>query len=168
MSFTADKPCVTAKKFLAETLKNKKDPQVDENAGVIVQCSKCKTVKKAGLTLFKFFPQNGKIRWKNDILSCMHINWDGDPGCNCCHTIRNGKILCGDCTGWNVLEGTVTREMRGHRFTWTDGTCSIWRKKTKAKSKAKPKTKKRSYAELEAENKVLKSKLAKIIKLVEQ
>lgn len=161
MSFTDTTPCTSADDFLAQTLKNKNDPEICEHFGVIAKCSECNLVKKAGLTLFKFFPKKGKTHWKNDVLSCIHMNWDCDPGCNCCHTIRDGEIVCGNCAGWDIMEGSVTKDMQGHSFTWADSTQSTW---TKPKKPKKPK--KRSYSELEVENTALKNKLAKITKLL--
>jgi len=170
--------------FMKKTLKNVKDSKINEHQGVEVECHVCKTKKKGGLTLFQFYPKNGKVYWKNKILSCSHMDWDGEPGCSCCHTIRDGKPVCGNCAGWDILSGSITNEMKFHNFTWDDGTVSAWKarpgmpykqfecdcghtecfefEKTKQEyqcPKCKPK---KRIRDLEDENKALRAKLAKI------
>ena len=92
-------------------------------SGMSVHCSVChKETKKAGLTLFKWYcGSNNKVWWKNRVMFCEHISWDGDPGCDCCHTIRDGHITCANCAGWDLISGEPTDDMKQHNFTWTDG-----------------------------------------------
>ena len=115
--------------FLTQTLAKVNDPNLDENEGIQVQCHVCRTKKIGGLTLVKFYAKNGKIWWENNVLSCTHRNYDGEAGCSCCHTIRDGKPVCGSCAGWNILSGRITNNMKKHNFTWTDGSVTAWKKK---------------------------------------
>ena len=183
MTSTSNKKCV-----LAQTLENIKKPGFNEHQGVEMQCHVCKKKKKGGLTLFKFYSKHGKIYWKNKILSCSHINWDGEPGCSCCHTIRDGHPVCGSCAGWDVMTGGITNQMKKHNFTFTDGTVSAWKhrpgipylqfecgcgnikcfqhEKNKQEYRCPCKKRKKTCEELEEENKQLKAKLAKIESLI--
>ena len=119
---TPDEKCV-----LARTLENITSSLVNEHQGVEIKCHVCKKKTKGGLTLFNFYSKHGKIYWKNKVLSCSHIDWDGEPGCSCCHTIRDGHPVCGSCAGWDVMSGGITNAMKKHNFTWVDGTVSAWK-----------------------------------------
>ena len=154
------------------------------NEGVEVQCHVCKSKRKGGLTLFKFYSKQGKVYWKNQVVSCQHIEYDGEPGCSCCHTIRDGKPVCGECAGWDIMSGGITKQMKYHNFTWHDNTVSAWKPRPHIPYKQYececghircfkyqktveeyecPKCKpKRSLEDLERENKQLRAKLAKI------
>lgn len=171
---------------LQQTIANIKDPSINEHEGVEMECHICKTKRKGGLTLFQFYPKNGKVYWKNKVLSCQHMDWDGEPGCSCCHTIRNGKPVCGNCAGWDVESGQITNKMKGHNFTWKDGSVSAWKNRptkpfyqsececghiecfrleVNAKNYQHCKGNKR-IRQLEDENTILKAKLAKIQQLL--
>ncbi len=168
--------------FLTQSLQTKE--------GVEVQCHICKTKRKGGLTLFKFYNNKGKVYWKNKVVFCEHEQYDGEPGCSCCHTIRDGKPVCASCAGWDLLSGCVTKQMKYHNFTWHDNTVSAWKtgphipykqfecacghiKCFKYQATVEeyecPKCKpKRSREDIVRENKQLRAKLAKIQRLLKE
>ena len=120
---------MTDKIFCAHATELLQEATKDNFSGAEVECAICqKRTKKAGLTLFKWYTgTNKKVWWKNKVLFCDHLDWDGASGCDCCHTIRNGLIVCGTCAGWDLLSGSPTPAMKGNNFTWTDGSNSSWK-----------------------------------------
>tara|TARA_Y100000992_G_scaffold283683_2_gene233195 strand:+ start:434 stop:1066 length:633 start_codon:yes stop_codon:yes gene_type:complete len=167
-------PAVTdAKVFLARVKAHKITG--DENPLVKVKCGCCdKVLEKAGLTLFYFYTKSRKdlkgstLMAETQVWSCAHKDYDGEPGCSCCCTIRDNKIICCDCAGWDLLSGSVQPCMLNHTYMWHDGTESY------AGSPKEPKkTNKRKYtqaqaAALDAENKKLKADLKAHEKFMEK
>jgi len=137
-------PLTEAKEFLRQVNIAKKSGV--HNPTFEVECAYCnKVLKKAGLTAFNFSvkkKEGGKkqvLEAKTIVLSCDHIDYDGEPGCMCCCTIKNNKICCGDCAQWDILNGTITRQMFGSHYMWIDGTETYcgFPSKQKTKSLAK-------------------------------
>lgn len=137
-------PLTCARKFFARSLENRKNQGVNENHDQVlpvVKCANCRCIRKGGLTLFKFYKTKSKYRYVRDVVSCMHHAWDASTGCNCCHTIRDGKILCGKCAGFDVVTRQALIKMRGHQYMWTDGSTSTWVKKRKMGRAVLPRSK---------------------------
>ena len=160
----AESPVSDAKAFIARVKAGKHDGV--DNPMVKVKCACCdKVLEKAGLTLFYFYTKSRKdlkgstLMAETQVWSCAHKDFDGEPGCSCCCTIRDNKIICCDCAGWDILTGSVQPCMLNHTYMWHDCTESYAGFPKKASKSNKRKYTQAQAAALDAENKRLKAEL---------